>query len=94
MRDERQERFSYQVSRAYKCKILKFGFSYWIKSPLVGVRHRPEQNRVTWKTPSSEAFVPLQEPVGVLASYVPYVEKSLLLLKLRRIENSLLLLKK
>jgi len=30
----------------------------------------PEKNRVTWKTPSSEAFVPLQEPVGVLASYV------------------------
>jgi hypothetical protein len=26
---------------------------------------------VTWKTPSSRAFVPLQEPVGVLASYVP-----------------------
>jgi hypothetical protein len=38
------------------------------------VRHRPEQNRVTWKTPSSEAFVPLQEPVGVLASYVPHAQ--------------------
>jgi hypothetical protein len=25
------------------------------------------QNRVTWKTPSSAAFVPLQEPVAVLA---------------------------
>ncbi len=25
------------------------------------------QNRVTWKTPSSPAFVPLQEPVTVLA---------------------------
>ncbi len=37
------------------------------------VQHRPEQNRVTWKTPSSEAFVPLQEPVGVLASYIPHV---------------------
>ncbi len=29
--------FSYLVSRAYKCKILKFGFSYWIMSPLVGL---------------------------------------------------------
>ncbi len=27
--------------------------------------------RVTWETPSSEAFVPLQEPVAVLASNVP-----------------------
>jgi hypothetical protein len=25
------------------------------------------ENRVTWKTPSSAAFVPLQEPVAVLA---------------------------
>jgi hypothetical protein len=33
-------------------------------------QHNPEQNRVTWKTPSSEAFVPLQESIGVLASYV------------------------
>jgi len=39
-----------------------------------GVRHRPEQKRVTWETPSSEAFVPLQEPVGVLASYVPHAQ--------------------
>jgi hypothetical protein len=39
-----------------------------------GVRHRPEQNRVTWETPSSEVFVPLQEQVGVLASYVPYAQ--------------------
>ncbi len=38
------------------------------------VRHRPEQNRVTWKTPSSRAFVPLQEPVGVLASYVSHAQ--------------------
>ncbi len=38
------------------------------------VRHRPEQNSVTWKTPSSEAFVPLKEPVGVLASYVPHAQ--------------------
>jgi hypothetical protein len=28
----------------------------------VGVRHRPEQNRVTWETPSSEAIPLLQEP--------------------------------
>jgi hypothetical protein len=41
---------------------------------LGGVRHRPEQNRVTGETPSSEAFVPLQEPVGVLASYVPHAQ--------------------
>jgi hypothetical protein len=33
-----------------------------------GFRHRPEQKRVTWETPSGEAFVPLQEAVGVLAS--------------------------
>jgi hypothetical protein len=32
------------------------------------VRRRPGQNRVTWKTPSSRAFVPLQEPVVVLAT--------------------------
>ena len=38
------------------------------------VWHRPEHNRVTWKTPSSEAFVPLQEQVGVLASYVPHTQ--------------------
>ncbi len=38
------------------------------------VRHRPEQKRVTWKTHSSEAFIPLQEPVGVLASYVPHTQ--------------------
>ena len=31
-------------------------------------------DRVTWKTPSSRAFVPLQEPVGVLASYVPHAQ--------------------
>jgi hypothetical protein len=37
LRDEGQERFSYPVSRAYKCKILKFGFSYWIMSPSVGL---------------------------------------------------------
>jgi hypothetical protein len=28
---------------------------------------RTGQNRVTWKTPSRAAFVPLQEPVAVLA---------------------------
>jgi hypothetical protein len=31
------------------------------------VRHGPGQKRVTWKTPSREAFVPLQEPVAILA---------------------------
>jgi hypothetical protein len=36
------------------------------------VRHRPEQKRVTWETPSSEAIPLLQEPVGVLASYAPH----------------------
>jgi hypothetical protein len=39
-----------------------------------GVRRRLGQNRVTWKTPSSRAFVPLQEPVVVLASYVPHTQ--------------------
>jgi hypothetical protein len=29
--------FLYSVSRAYKCKILKFGFSYKIMSPSVGL---------------------------------------------------------
>ncbi len=42
------------------------------RKTFVCVRHRPEQNRVTWETPTSEAFVPLQEPVAVLASYVPH----------------------
>ncbi len=39
------------------------------------VQHRPEQNRVTWETPSSVAIPLLQEPIGVLASYatVPLV---------------------
>ncbi len=36
------------------------------------VRHRPEQNRVTWETPSSEAIPLLQEPIGVLASYATH----------------------
>ncbi len=27
----------------------------------------PGQKRVTWKTPSREAFVPLEEPVAILA---------------------------
>ncbi len=36
-RDEGLSRFSYPVSSAYKCKILKFGFSYWIMSPTVGL---------------------------------------------------------
>jgi hypothetical protein len=40
----------------------------------VDVRRRPRQNRVTWKTPSSRAFVPLQEPVAVLASYIPHTQ--------------------
>ncbi len=35
------------------------------------VRRRPGLNRITWKTPSSRAFISLQEPVAVLASYVP-----------------------
>ncbi len=37
-------------------------------------QRRPGQNRVTWKTPSSRAFVPLQEQVGVLASSVPHAQ--------------------
>jgi hypothetical protein len=32
------------------------------------VRHKPEQNRITWETPSSEEIPLLQEPIGVLAS--------------------------
>ena len=32
------------------------------------------QNRVTWKTPSRAAFIPLQEPVAVLASCVPHTQ--------------------
>jgi hypothetical protein len=38
---------------------------------LMSVRHRPEQNRVTWETPSSVVFPLLHEPIGVLASYAP-----------------------
>jgi hypothetical protein len=40
----------------------------------LGVRRRPRHNRVTWKTPSRRAFIPLQEPVVVLASYVPHTK--------------------
>jgi hypothetical protein len=36
------------------------------------VRRGPGQNRVTWKTPSRAAFIPLQEPVAILASYIPH----------------------
>jgi hypothetical protein len=53
-------------------------FSFW-KSQTFGkslVLRRPGQNRVTWKTSSSRAFVPLQEPVAVLASYVPHTQMS------------------
>jgi hypothetical protein len=45
-----------------------------MKIGIVGVRRRPGQNRVTWKTPSRAAFVPLQEPVAVLASNVPHTQ--------------------
>ncbi len=38
------------------------------------VQRRPGQNRVTWKTPSSRAFIPLQAPVVILASYVPHMQ--------------------
>jgi hypothetical protein len=38
-----------------------------LKLKYVIVRCGPGQNRVTWKTPSRAAFVPLQEPVAVLA---------------------------
>jgi hypothetical protein len=41
---------------------------------IFSVRHRPEQNRVTWETPSSEAIPLLQEPIGVLASYVTHAQ--------------------
>ncbi len=53
----------------------RYNQSCWYFDPalwtIAPVRHRPEQNRVTWETLSSEAFTLLQEPVGVLASYVP-----------------------
>ena len=45
-----------------------------MKIGIVGVRCRPGQNRVTWKTPRRAAFVPLQEPVAVLAFYVPHTQ--------------------
>ncbi len=41
---------------------------------IVIIQRRPGQNRVIWKTSSSRAFVPLQEPVAVLASYVPHTQ--------------------
>ncbi len=44
------------------------------KTKREGVRRRPGQNGVTWKTPSRAAFVPLQEPVAVLASYVRHTQ--------------------
>ncbi len=45
-----------------------------MKIGIVGVRCRPGQNRVTLKTPRRAAFVPLQEPVAVLAFYVPHTQ--------------------
>ncbi len=45
-----------------------------MKSCIHSVWHRPEQIRVTWETPSSEAIPLLQEPIGVLASYAPYAQ--------------------
>jgi hypothetical protein len=56
--------FLYMGAITFKVKIVIMGC----------VRHRPEQNRVTWETPSSESFPLLQEPVGVLASYVTHVQ--------------------
>ncbi len=38
------------------------------------VRHKPEMNRVTWETPSSEAIPLLQEPIGLLASYARHAQ--------------------
>jgi hypothetical protein len=34
----------------------------------------PDRKGVTWKTPSSSAFVHLQEPVAILVSYVPHTQ--------------------
>ncbi len=48
--------------------------SFAVKKNILSVRRRPGQNRVIWKTPSSKAFVPLQEPVAVLASYVSHTQ--------------------
>jgi hypothetical protein len=45
-----------------------------VNAKVATVRRKPGQKRVTWKTPSSRAFVPLQEPVAVLASYVPHTQ--------------------
>ncbi len=61
------ERFIYSHERSAKT-------IHHIGGPMVGVRRRPGQNRVTWKTPSTRTFVPLQEPVSVLASYVPHTQ--------------------
>jgi hypothetical protein len=36
-------------------------------SPIILFPRGPGQNRVTWKSPSRAAFVPLQDPVAVLA---------------------------
>jgi hypothetical protein len=41
---------------------------------MITVRHRPEQNRVTWETPSSEEIPLLQEPIGELPSYVTHAQ--------------------
>jgi hypothetical protein len=41
----------------------EINFLYYRRCCLV----RTRQNRVTWKTPSSASFIPLQEPVAVLA---------------------------
>jgi hypothetical protein len=51
-----------------------FGRIYLTGHWTVAVRHRPEQNRVTWETPSSEVIPLLQEPIGVLASYATHAQ--------------------
>ncbi len=43
-------------------------------SNFISVRHRPEQNRVTWETASNEAIPLLQEAIGVLPSYTTHVQ--------------------
>jgi len=47
---------------------------YILQQTYICVWRRPGQNWVTWKTPSSRALFPLQEPVAVVASYIPHTQ--------------------
>jgi hypothetical protein len=59
---------SYYIFYRQKRYLMKYKADVHVpKQNKNNVRLEPGQNRVTWKTPNRAAFVPLQEPVAVLA---------------------------